>query len=82
MDDLIEKVVDALESYDLLDNTYIMLTSDHGYHLGQFGMPLDKRLPYEFDIKVNLVKVLSLLLVWRSRFLFGSGDQISLLIRK
>ena len=82
MDDLIEKVVDALESYDLLDNTYIILTSDHGYHLGQFGMPLDKRLPYEFDIKVNYVMVLSLLLLWCSRFLSGSGDQISLLIRK
>jgi len=52
VDDLIEKVVHALGSYDLLNNTYIMLTSDHGYHLGQFGMPLDKRLPYEFDIKV------------------------------
>jgi len=52
VDDLIEKVVHALTSYDLLENTYIMLTSDHGYHLGQFGMPLDKRLPYEFDIKV------------------------------
>ena len=53
VDDLIEKVVHALASYDLLNNTYIMLTSDHGYHLGQFGMPLDKRLPYEFDIKVR-----------------------------
>ena len=50
---MIEKVVQALSSYDLLDNTYILLTSDHGYHLGQFGMPLDKRLPYEFDIKVK-----------------------------
>ena len=53
VDDLIEKVVHALASYELLENTYIMLTSDHGYHLGQFGMPLDKRLPYEFDIKVK-----------------------------
>jgi len=52
VDDLIEKVVHALTSYSLLDNTYIIFTSDHGYHLGQFGMPLDKRLPYEFDIKV------------------------------
>ena len=49
---MVEKVVHALEQYKLLDNTYILLTSDHGYHLGQFGMPLDKRLPYDFDIKV------------------------------
>ena len=41
-----------LEELDLLDNTFIFFTSDHGYHLGQFGMPLDKRLPYDFDIKV------------------------------
>ena len=53
VDDLIEKVVHTLESYSLLNNTYILFTSDHGYHLGQFGMPLDKRLPYEFDIKVS-----------------------------
>lgn len=52
VDDLIEKVHQALDMNSLLDNTYIILTSDHGYHLGQFGMPLDKRLPYEFDIRV------------------------------
>ena len=52
VDVMVEKVVHALEQYKLLDNTYILLTSDHGYHLGQFGMPLDKRLPYDFDIKV------------------------------
>ena len=53
VDVMVEKVVHALEQYKMLDNTYIMLTSDHGYHLGQFGMPLDKRLPYDFDIKVH-----------------------------
>lgn len=52
VDDLIAKVHHTLERLSLLDNTYILLTSDHGYHLGQFGMPLDKRLPYEFDIRV------------------------------
>ena len=45
VDRLVEKVVHALSSFSLLDNTYILLTSDHGYHLGQFAMPLDKRLP-------------------------------------
>jgi len=52
VDDLVVKVHHALKSFSMLDNTYIILTSDHGYHLGQFGMPLDKRLPYEFDIRV------------------------------
>ena len=55
VDVLVEKVVHALEQYELLADTYILLTSDHGYHLGQFAMPLDKRLPYEFDIRVIIV---------------------------
>ena len=50
--DQVEQVHHALKSFSMLDNTYIILTSDHGYHLGQFGMPWDKRLPYEFDIRV------------------------------
>ena len=29
-----------------------MFHSDHGYHLGEFAMPIDKRQPYEFDIRV------------------------------
>ena len=53
VDVMVEKLVHALEQYKMLDNTYIILTSDHGYHLGQFAMPLDKRLPYDFDIKVG-----------------------------
>jgi len=52
VDDLISKVHHTLANLSLLENTYILLTSDHGYHLGQFGMPWDKRLPYEFDIRV------------------------------
>ena len=55
VDVLVEKLVSALEQYELLADTYILLTSDHGYHLGQFAMPLDKRLPYEFDIRVSMM---------------------------
>lgn len=34
-----------------------MVTSDHGFHMGQFSMPADKRLPYETDIRVPLLVV-------------------------
>lgn len=40
-----------------LDRTWIVVTSDHGYHMGQFAMPIDKRLPYETDIRVPLLVV-------------------------
>jgi len=52
VDDLVSSVYSVLDTKDLLSNTVVLYTSDHGYHLGQFGMPVDKRLPYEFDIRV------------------------------
>jgi len=52
VDDLVEAVVMKLKSMDVLDNTYIFYSSDHGYHLGQFSLMKDKRFPYEHDIRV------------------------------
>jgi N-acetylglucosamine-6-sulfatase len=35
VDDLVESIVIKLDSLGLLDNTYLILTSDHGYHVGK-----------------------------------------------
>uniref|UniRef100_A0A8C2I2R0 N-acetylglucosamine-6-sulfatase n=1 Tax=Cyprinus carpio TaxID=7962 RepID=A0A8C2I2R0_CYPCA len=55
VDDLVEKVVRKLEVRGELSNTYVIFTSDNGYHTGQFSLPVDKRQLYEFDIRVPLL---------------------------
>lgn len=55
VDDIIKDVIESLSSKGVLSNTYIIFTSDNGYHMGQFSLPLDKREPYESDIRVPLL---------------------------
>lgn len=55
VDELVEEIVLELSSLKMIDQTYIIFTSDNGYHLGQWAMPFDKRLPYETDIRVPLI---------------------------
>jgi N-acetylglucosamine-6-sulfatase len=38
VDDTVRDVFAALEAAGALENTYVIATSDHGYHLGEFGM--------------------------------------------
>lgn len=55
VDELVSNVIETLKILDQLDNTYIIYTSDNGYHVGQFAQPFDKRQPYETDIRVPLL---------------------------
>jgi N-acetylglucosamine-6-sulfatase len=45
----------SLEETGKLDNTYLVLTSDNGYHMGHHRLELGKQAPYEEDIRVPLM---------------------------
>jgi N-acetylglucosamine-6-sulfatase len=55
VDDLVESVVSALERAGVLDNTYIVYTSDNGHHMGEHRMIAGKTTAYEEDIRVPMI---------------------------
>ena len=55
VDEMVADFVTQLESLGQLDNTYIVFTSDNGYHLGEHRLPQGKNTPYEEDIRVPLL---------------------------
>jgi N-acetylglucosamine-6-sulfatase len=55
VDDMIGDLVGALRKSESLENTYIVFTSDNGFHLGQHRLGAGKWTPYEEDIRVPLV---------------------------
>ena len=57
VDEMISGLIEALRESGELENTYIVFTSDNGYHMGEHRLRLrpDKRTVYEEDIRVPLV---------------------------
>src|ERR687894_3105308 len=55
VDDMIGDLVGALHDSGELDNTYIVFTSDNGFHLGNHRLGAGKWTPYEEDTRVPLI---------------------------
>jgi N-acetylglucosamine-6-sulfatase len=55
VDEAVEAIVAALRRAGELDDTYVILTSDNGYMLGEHGVPNGKMLPYDPSTRVPLI---------------------------
>jgi arylsulfatase A-like enzyme len=55
VDELVRDVIQALEQKGELENTYIIFTSDNGFHIGEHSLPTGKGIAYEEDIRVPFV---------------------------
>jgi arylsulfatase A-like enzyme len=55
VDDMVERIVAALEAVGALDSTYVIYSSDNGFHLGEHRLPAGKDFAYEEDIRVPAI---------------------------
>ena len=54
VDDMVATIVAALEDTGRLDDTYVVYTSDNGFHMGQHRLFVGKTTAYEEDIRVPM----------------------------
>lgn len=52
VDEMIAEIVQTLEQAGQLENTYIIFTSDNGFHMGEHAFSGGKGLPYVEDVNV------------------------------
>jgi N-acetylglucosamine-6-sulfatase len=55
VDESLQKIREALSDMGELDNTVIVLTSDHGYFYGEHGLNEERRLAYEETARIPLI---------------------------
>jgi hypothetical protein len=55
VDELVGGVVDKLEALGLAENTYVIYTSDNGFHIGQHRLRPGKSCAYEEDVNVPML---------------------------
>jgi hypothetical protein len=52
VDEMVDKLLNRLERSGQLNNTYVIYSSDNGFHIGQHRLPPGKSTSYEEDIRV------------------------------
>ncbi len=55
VDEGVGQLFDALEATGQLDDTLLVLTSDHGYWYGEHGLSVERRLAYEEAARIPLL---------------------------
>jgi arylsulfatase A-like enzyme len=55
VDEGLGRIVAALEEEGILDETFMLFTSDNGFFYGEHSLSLERRLPYEESIRSPLV---------------------------
>ncbi|MBO2455732.1 sulfatase [Actinomadura barringtoniae] len=55
VNDMVGSLMKTLRDTQRLQNTYVIFTSDNGFHLGEHRLPPGKTTPYEEDIRIPFV---------------------------
>ena len=55
VDDGIGRIVETLDRLGILEETFILFTSDNGFFYGEHSLSLERRLPYEESIRSPLI---------------------------
>jgi N-acetylglucosamine-6-sulfatase len=55
VDNLIARLRAALAATGEAENTYVVFSSDNGFHLGEYRMPVGKSTAFDTDVRVPLV---------------------------
>ncbi|KAE9962271.1 hypothetical protein EG328_000721 [Venturia inaequalis] len=55
VDELVDGVFSRLKDHGLLENTYVIYSTDNGYHIGQHRLQPGKECSFEEDINIPLI---------------------------
>jgi len=55
VDESMGRIVDALATQGILDETFIIFTSDNGFFYGEHALSVERRMPYEESIRTPFI---------------------------